>query len=79
LYLILGGILRFFQEFIRDDDESRGFIGALSTFQWAYLLFICLGIGFLILFGIRKKKGLAGPPFLPISGKPPRDKDAFED
>ncbi|MGL4606281.1 MAG: prolipoprotein diacylglyceryl transferase [Eubacteriaceae bacterium] len=45
LYLILYGIIRFFNEFLRDDP--RGGLSVFSTSQCLSLFFICLGFFFL--------------------------------
>ncbi len=78
LYFMLYGAARFTVEFTRGDSENRGYIGELSTFQYLSVLLFLIGIGLLILFFIRKKRGLTGPPYLPINGKEPREKDALD-
>lgn len=54
LYLVIYGVIRFFDEFLRG-DAKRGFLGPLSTSQWISIIGICLG-SILLYRTIRKNK-----------------------
>ncbi len=77
LYLLLYGPLRFLHDHIRGDLAAKGIWGPLSTGQWFALVALGAGCGLLLSFHARKKRGRAGPPFLPLNGKGPRLHDAF--
>lgn len=76
LYFILYGIFRFFQEFTRGD--VRAFFGPLSGHQWFSLAEVLIGFVLLGVFIKRRIAGTAGPPYLPLNGKEPTDKDVFD-
>jgi phosphatidylglycerol---prolipoprotein diacylglyceryl transferase len=75
-YFIMYGTFRFFQEFTRGD--VRAFFGPLSGHQWFSLVEVLFGIVLLALFVKRRLAGTAGPPYLPLNGKEPTDKDVFD-
>lgn len=77
LYFLLYAPLRFGLEMTRD-DAGRGFFGPFSTGQWFSFFAFGLGLFFLLYFLKRDRTGLADPPFLPLNGKEPRERDAFE-
>ena len=77
LYFLLYAPLRFSLELTRD-DAGRGYFGPLSTGQWFSIVSLGLGLFFLILYFVKLGTGLADPPYLPLNGKEPREKDAFE-
>lgn len=78
LYFILYGLFRFFHEFLRGDNDFRGFIGKFSTGQYLSILLTIIGIILFISFLLRRKKGKTGRPFLPLNGKKPFEKDIFD-
>ena len=59
LYLLNYSVFRFFLEFFRG-DESRGFIGRLSTSQFISLFTFALGIGLWIYTGRKQGRQKAG-------------------
>ena len=77
LYFLLYGPFRFIQEFTRG-DLVRGMLKGLSTGQWFGIVAFCFGFGLMVRYIVRRRRGVAGPPYVPLNGKAPRDKDAFE-
>lgn len=78
LYFLLYGVFRFFHDYLRGDLESKGIWGPFSTGQWFGIVAVAVSIALFGIYLYRYVKGLAGPPYLPINGKPPREKDAFD-
>ncbi len=77
LYLILYGVLRYLVELTRD-DPTRGYFGPLSTGQWFSVWAILTGGALLVRYAVAVRRGTAGPPFRPLNGSRPSDKDAFQ-
>jgi phosphatidylglycerol:prolipoprotein diacylglycerol transferase len=77
LYFILYGVLRFFVETTRD-DPTRGMWGPFSTGQWFSLWALAMGGALLIRYMVASRHGKTGPPFLPLNGRAPRDRDALQ-
>ncbi len=76
-YFILYGALRYLVELTRD-DPTRGIWGPFSTGQWFSLWALAMGGALLIRYAAAGRKGRARPPFLPLNGRGPSEKDAFQ-
>jgi phosphatidylglycerol:prolipoprotein diacylglycerol transferase len=77
LYFILYGVFRSLHDTIRGDISLKGVWGPLTTGQIFGIIAVLAGVVFLALYFVRRRRGDAGEPFLPLNGKPRMESDAF--